>query len=255
MRVTVLALSVLLVSAAAAIAQDVTAPAIKISKPAEGAVIRSLGGGSTPVTGKVSDAESGLARVTVNGKAVEPDPDGSFFVDYKPRRGANTVTVTAVDKDGNSATKTRHFTYRPPGSGGGQNVLNDPKGDAHGSPIDLKRATRKKTSKSWIFTIEFWKAVPLGYLYYHGGASGNLSIVQGGKSWFVSGNCAGHCVESGPGKRGKLTRPNGTTVVFTIARSLLRDAPWSVYSSFGGTARCPRTGHTEADTPCKDSAR
>jgi hypothetical protein len=248
---------VLLALPATALAQDTTPPTIKITHPRNGSVLRTLAGGrTTAVTGKVSDSESGVNQITVNAHAVGPDPDGSFFRDVAVHRGRNTVTVSAVDKAGNSAKKTVRFTYRPPSSGGGSNnVLRDPRGDAHGSPIDLKRATRKKTRRTWIFRIEFWKRVPLSYLYYHGAASGNLAIIQRGHTWGVSGNCGGHCVEAGPGKRGSVSRPNGRTVVFRIRRSLLPGGPWGVFASFGGTAKCPRTGHTPEDTPCKDEAR
>jgi hypothetical protein len=243
----------------AAFAQDTTPPVITISRPAPGAVIHILSGGkSTPVSGRVVDADSGVASVTVNGHKVEPSPSGSFFYDLPTRVGVNTVAVTAVDTEGNAATKKVRFTYRPSTAGGGSrsaNVLTDARGDAHGSPVDLRRATRKKNSRSWIVRIEFWKPVALQALYYHGGASGNLSLTQGGSTWFVSGNCAGRCVEAGPGKRGGLSRPDARTVIFTIPLRYLRSAPWGVFASFGGTARCPRTGTTPEDTPCKDNMR
>ena len=136
MRLAALAVIGSLALPGAAFAADTTPPTIKITHPRDGSVITMLAGpGTTSVTGKVSDAESGLQRVTLNGRTVEPDPDGSFFADQKVRRGKNDVTVTAVDRAGNEASKTVHFIYKPPSSGGGgsSNVLRDPRGDAHGS--------------------------------------------------------------------------------------------------------------------------
>ncbi|MDX1686529.1 MAG: hypothetical protein R3248_00965 [Candidatus Promineifilaceae bacterium] len=53
------------------------------------------------VAGVVSDEDSGVATLSINGEAVTPAADGSFSVDVTVSQGVNLVSAAAVDAAGN----------------------------------------------------------------------------------------------------------------------------------------------------------
>ena len=92
--------------------KDRTAPEIQIFYPAADTRSIDVEADSTApirIKGLVKD-ESGVESVTVNGaKAMTLENNGEFthLLDFNP--GANTITIAAVDKNGNKAVRT--FTY------------------------------------------------------------------------------------------------------------------------------------------------
>ncbi len=84
--------------------QDATNPAVAITTSA-GSTTRS----SLQITGTASDAASGLASVTVNG-VTATITSGTWSVTVPLNLGSNTVTATATDNVGNSATASISVT-------------------------------------------------------------------------------------------------------------------------------------------------
>jgi hypothetical protein len=240
---------------------DTTPPAIVISSPRPGQTIseENLAGTTVAIKGRVTDPDDQIATFTVAGRPITPNPAGDFLADVKVRRGSNTVVAHAVDSHGNAADKSVTFTIkaasapaRRPSSNA--NDVRDRRGDAHGSPLDLKRVTRSKTRTSWLFRIEFWSAVPTSRLYFHGPNSGNVIVTMGGRSAQLSANCL-PCIEGmGPGAIGRASRPNRRTVLYKVRRSYWPNAPWGVFAGYRG-GNCRSTGHTETATTCKDMVR
>ncbi len=66
------------------------------------------------VKGAVSDEESGLESITVNGNATSVKSDGSFAATLNLVEGINTINVIATDKAVNKTTMTLNITYRKP---------------------------------------------------------------------------------------------------------------------------------------------
>ena len=59
----------------------------------------------TQITGRAED-ESGVANIKINGKPVDKmEEDGLFISGLVLKKGANTITITATDKQGNTSTK------------------------------------------------------------------------------------------------------------------------------------------------------
>ena len=77
---------------------DKTPPSVNIASPADGVV---LDGPSVSVAGTVSDAVSGVAAVTCNGNPVSI-VNSAFSSDVPLIRGANPITVEAMDVAGNT---------------------------------------------------------------------------------------------------------------------------------------------------------
>ena len=90
---------------------DLTPPLLAVSALLDG----SFTNNSTPnVSGTATDALSGIKSVTVNGLAVNFNADGVFSAAVPLIAGANTITVVATDKAGNSTTEgPRTITYDP----------------------------------------------------------------------------------------------------------------------------------------------
>ncbi len=86
---------------------DTIAPSISLSSPAAGATVEVA---AVTVTGTT---EAG-ALVVVNGLAVEVDANGAFSLDLALSEGSNTITATATDLAGNSASTSRSVTYADP---------------------------------------------------------------------------------------------------------------------------------------------
>jgi tetratricopeptide (TPR) repeat protein len=62
--------------------------------------------GKTEIIGKAKD-NSGIAWVKINGTAIQKvEEDGLFVVELPLKAGANEITITAKDKQGNEASKT-----------------------------------------------------------------------------------------------------------------------------------------------------
>ncbi len=96
-------------------AQLELSPSLKILSPATTTTL------STPtatVTGTVTAAGNDLpSTVSVNGQAVPVGPSGSWSAPVALAVGANTITATATDEYGLSASAQISLTYAPPTSG------------------------------------------------------------------------------------------------------------------------------------------
>jgi hypothetical protein len=90
---------------------DKTAPLVTITSPAEGASIDT--GSSILVDGTYDASVSGLASITINATTQKADlTDTTFSFDVRPSAtGPLALTVTVVDKAGNTATATVNVTF------------------------------------------------------------------------------------------------------------------------------------------------
>jgi tetratricopeptide (TPR) repeat protein len=64
---------------------------------------------TTQIIGRAKDP-SGIATVTINDKVIKIEDDGLFITSISLKQGINNITITAVDKKGNTATKTFSLT-------------------------------------------------------------------------------------------------------------------------------------------------
>ena len=78
---------------------DTTPPVVRITSPANDAVIHA---NQADVRGTVSGGD--IARFTVGGVVTTPAGDGSFSVSVPMESGINTITASAVDRAGNSGS-------------------------------------------------------------------------------------------------------------------------------------------------------
>lgn len=62
------------------------------------------------LSGVVTDSDSGIASLTVDGDSVTVNNDGTFSYGYIPS-GEHTFTITATDNAGNSNTVTHYINY------------------------------------------------------------------------------------------------------------------------------------------------
>ena len=85
---------------------DVTGPSLTVSTLANGSVTNNA---TLNVTGTVSDSESGVKNVTVNGNPATVT-GGNFTIAITLVDGANTVTTIATDNANNSTTDSRTIT-------------------------------------------------------------------------------------------------------------------------------------------------
>lgn len=88
-------------------APDVTAPSLVLSSPSDGMTTD-----ASVVT--VSGTTEPGAVLVVNGVTAAVGDDGSFSCEIALVEGVNTITVTATDASGNSATVSREVTYDDP---------------------------------------------------------------------------------------------------------------------------------------------
>jgi flagellin-like hook-associated protein FlgL len=88
-------------------APDVTAPSLELSSPSDGMTTE-----ASVVT--VSGTTEPGAILVVNGVTAAVGDDGSFSCEIALVEGDNTITVTATDASGNSATVSREVTYDDP---------------------------------------------------------------------------------------------------------------------------------------------
>ncbi|MFQ6012592.1 MAG: S8 family serine peptidase [Thermoplasmata archaeon] len=94
---------------------DTIAPPISLSSPADGAAVEVA---AVTVTGTTEPG----ALVVVNGLAVDVDANGAFSLDLALSEGSNTITATATDPAGNSASTSRSVTYTDPVPGLQQDI-------------------------------------------------------------------------------------------------------------------------------------
>jgi len=96
-------------------AADASAPSIDITYPARGAMITTLGGNLT-ITGTITDATGGLAQVLVNGAAQQVIQGTHVWPIQLPwygQHGLNTITIEAMDVNGNSSRVAQSFLDAP----------------------------------------------------------------------------------------------------------------------------------------------
>ncbi len=84
-------------------------PIIEIDTPARGATLD--GPAQVAVTGSVHSGGGPIAQLTVDGNAVQVQPDGTFEIVLDAHQGLNLVDVFAADAIGNTATAVRSFYY------------------------------------------------------------------------------------------------------------------------------------------------
>lgn len=65
------------------------------------------------LNGRVTDAVSGVASLTVGGSAVEVSSNGDFSYRATLSRGSNTLRLEALDKLGNASVRTVSISYAP----------------------------------------------------------------------------------------------------------------------------------------------
>jgi hypothetical protein len=94
---------------AAAHQDELGAPAVAFTAPADGTAVTST---PTTVTGTATD-NGGAPSLKVNGADVAVAPDGTWTTQVALSLGANTVTATAKDAFGNEAIATRSITLKP----------------------------------------------------------------------------------------------------------------------------------------------
>ena len=88
---------------------DATGPKIIITYPDRGQTLS--GDKAVTVTGKVTDAVSGVKQLTVNGGIVTPAADGSFSFTLQAAHGLNPVLAEATDVAGNAGKATVAFYF------------------------------------------------------------------------------------------------------------------------------------------------
>ncbi|MEM3423960.1 MAG: stalk domain-containing protein, partial [Nitrososphaeria archaeon] len=91
------------------IATDNNPPQIVISSPIDNATVTSP---VLRIVGNVSDSESGVYKLTVNGLEVQFDTNGNFVYDLSLASGLNNIEVRAFDKAGNVSTKILSISYK-----------------------------------------------------------------------------------------------------------------------------------------------
>ena len=84
---------------------DTTPPVVKITSPANSAIVHA---DHVTVNGTVSGGD--IARVTVAGIAVTLAADGTFTISIPLENGPNVITATALDRAGNSGSDTVSIT-------------------------------------------------------------------------------------------------------------------------------------------------
>jgi Tol biopolymer transport system component len=125
---------------------DGTPPPIDLTAPAEGTTTTDA---SIAVTGTGATDVSGLVALAVNGTALAPAADGSFSTSVPLAVGANTITATALDGAGNTATVTRNVTRIEPTPDPGPDPDPEPgpDPDPDPDPTPSKPRPRKLTLK------------------------------------------------------------------------------------------------------------
>ncbi len=97
-------------STSVSIKLDQTAPAISVSSPQDGALLRTAG---TLIKGTISDSLSGPAAINCNGTPgtiIGP----SFTCSLTLGPGANSISIQAADIAGNTSSASTSFTFKKP---------------------------------------------------------------------------------------------------------------------------------------------
>lgn len=87
---------------------DTTAPKVSLKE-----LPKTVTSNEFALSGTVSDAVSGIAYLSVNGKSVSVKNNGRFSVTLKLKGGKNNIVITVRDKAGNKATETYTINYVP----------------------------------------------------------------------------------------------------------------------------------------------
>ena len=88
--------------------EDNNPPTLKIISPQDNAKFNSP---SLTISGSATDAESGIAKVTINEISVPVSSDGIFSFGITLSPGANSITIKAYDKANNITTKSLTVYY------------------------------------------------------------------------------------------------------------------------------------------------
>ena len=90
-----------------------TKPHLRLSQNCQGRVLRLS---RLTIHAKVTDAQTGIRSVKVEGQEVSLGPEGEISHPVQLREGANTFRITAADKEGNENAEeiTLHRTPAPP---------------------------------------------------------------------------------------------------------------------------------------------
>ncbi|NEU09669.1 tetratricopeptide repeat protein [Flavihumibacter sp. R14] len=111
---------------------DKIPPEIELISPQNARGLQVVANNSnTQIIGKAKDP-SGIASVTLNGKLLKIEEDGLFVSPLIFKSGANDISIIAVDKKGNSATKT--FTINGSADANKQESDIIPVADANNAP-------------------------------------------------------------------------------------------------------------------------
>ena len=86
---------------------DQIPPQIQIDRPVRGQFVQS---GSTAISGRVTDSGgSGLASLSLNGRAIPVSAAGTFALNVRCGEGLNVASLRATDQAGNEAVVSRGF--------------------------------------------------------------------------------------------------------------------------------------------------
>jgi hypothetical protein len=91
------------------ISSDTTPPVIQITYPNDNSFTNIP---KITISGIVSDVGSGVKSIKINSNSVT-FTDNIFNATIQLQEGKNTITIIAVDKAGNSSSKTLNVYYRP----------------------------------------------------------------------------------------------------------------------------------------------
>ena len=89
---------------------DTTPPELTVNSPKNFEVVHAK---VITVSGIVKDEGTGIDSLTVDGIPVSVQPDGSFSVNIALNGVSNVITFVAVDRAGNTTTKSITVTYNP----------------------------------------------------------------------------------------------------------------------------------------------
>lgn len=117
----------------AATAQAAYTPSVAIASPASGSTTAAA---TATVTGTASDV-SGISSVVVDGQAVTVAANGGWSASVPLTAGANTITATATNIFGDTASAHTTVTYAPPSSPPTLTMRGTPRATARGVQLTL----------------------------------------------------------------------------------------------------------------------
>lgn len=95
-------------SQAYTVVMDTQPPTLEIAQPTDGQSIELRRNQNTTISGKTDPGST----VTVNGRMIYAQTDGSFSSQYQLNEGENTLDFIAIDKAGNETKKSLKVTFR-----------------------------------------------------------------------------------------------------------------------------------------------